>query len=474
MATRRDLYQSYQFMVQRVVSGLVLRETDPEQAPLRRLGGAFFGGVMIAVLVLAAAGIIGVFRPGGNEAWKDGKRVIIEEESGARFVWLADDKGDYALHPVPNLVSGALLIGSRESVSVSHQSLKDVPRGATLGIPAAPDALPPASMLLDEDWTLCSTPTLTPSNDTSPATMLMIGEGTGNPLVLDDAAMLVRDVEAGSLHLVWRGRQHPIVNETAVLEAMTMGTQPQVEVGTAWLSALVAGEPIAPLQPAGRGTASSALPDAVVGEIRMVSSAAASQYYLVLADTIQPISSLEAQVTLADETLATSVYGERPVTAIETTAAAAAAAPKTEVPEDPMTDPPSEVPQAATVANPQSSACLGFADGSPEVSVSVDDEPTEPTAAPVTTGRTEGGVVLADQVRVRGGHGAVVRSMISPGATDGALFFVSDQGVKFAVTSDTLDLLGYGAIPPVDMPSALVARIPTGPTLDVTSIAVIP
>ncbi|MFC7575457.1 hypothetical protein ACFQX8_25740 [Klenkia terrae] len=29
MASRRDLFQSYQFLTQRVVSGLVLRESDP-------------------------------------------------------------------------------------------------------------------------------------------------------------------------------------------------------------------------------------------------------------------------------------------------------------------------------------------------------------------------------------------------------------------------------------------------------------
>ena len=36
MLTRRDQVQSYQFLVQRVISALVIRETDPLTPPFRR------------------------------------------------------------------------------------------------------------------------------------------------------------------------------------------------------------------------------------------------------------------------------------------------------------------------------------------------------------------------------------------------------------------------------------------------------
>ncbi|MEN3308214.1 MAG: hypothetical protein V7603_4416, partial [Micromonosporaceae bacterium] len=40
MASRRDQLQSYQFLIHRVISALVMRETDPAESPLRRGVGA--------------------------------------------------------------------------------------------------------------------------------------------------------------------------------------------------------------------------------------------------------------------------------------------------------------------------------------------------------------------------------------------------------------------------------------------------
>jgi hypothetical protein len=65
MASKKDQLQSYQFLVQRFVSALVMRETDPAQMPFRRLAGAAFASVMVAVLALAGVGIYGLLRPGG-------------------------------------------------------------------------------------------------------------------------------------------------------------------------------------------------------------------------------------------------------------------------------------------------------------------------------------------------------------------------------------------------------------------------
>ncbi|GAA3386885.1 hypothetical protein GCM10020369_27270 [Cryptosporangium minutisporangium] len=62
MASTKDQLQSYQFLVQRFVSALIMRETDPAQVPFRRLAGAAFASVMIAVLALAGVGIYGLIR----------------------------------------------------------------------------------------------------------------------------------------------------------------------------------------------------------------------------------------------------------------------------------------------------------------------------------------------------------------------------------------------------------------------------
>src|SRR5215217_6301502 len=51
MPSRQDQLHSYQFSVQRVVSALVMRETDPAQAPFRRAAGATLASILLAVVI---------------------------------------------------------------------------------------------------------------------------------------------------------------------------------------------------------------------------------------------------------------------------------------------------------------------------------------------------------------------------------------------------------------------------------------
>ena len=97
MASRRDLIQSFQFAARRVVSAVVMRQTDPVEWPNRRLGGAGFGALMVTVIALAAVGIYGMIVPGGKTSWKDGRSIIVVKETGAPYVYL-----EGKLHPVSN------------------------------------------------------------------------------------------------------------------------------------------------------------------------------------------------------------------------------------------------------------------------------------------------------------------------------------------------------------------------------------
>src|SRR5579875_1162638 len=130
MASRRDRLQAHQFMVQRAVSALVTRETDPEQPPFRRPGGAAFTGVVLAVIALVAVGVFGLIDPGGNRTWQSGNSVIVTKETGARFVYL-----NGRLHQVTNYASALLALNKSTSADlVSANSLVGVPRGARIGI----------------------------------------------------------------------------------------------------------------------------------------------------------------------------------------------------------------------------------------------------------------------------------------------------------------------------------------------------
>src|SRR5215211_1532515 len=104
MPSRQDQLRSHQFTVQRVVAALVTRGTDPVRAPLGPMAGATGVGVMVAVLALAAVAGYGVLVGGGaadaGTAWRDGGVVVVERDTGARYVYR-----EGRLHPVLNYAS---------------------------------------------------------------------------------------------------------------------------------------------------------------------------------------------------------------------------------------------------------------------------------------------------------------------------------------------------------------------------------
>lgn len=471
MASRRDLFQSYQFMVQRVVSGLVLGETDPAQTPLRRMGGAAFGGVMIAVLSLAVAGVIGVISPGGNTTWKTAGKVIVEADTGARFVWVPDQSKVFHLHPVLNYASAALLTGTTETIEVSAASLEGAPRGPRLGIGDAPDSLPSPKRLLPAPWTLCSLPAVTKSGEQVPNTALTIGQGTSLGTKVGESAVLVRDIDTDSLHLVWKGHQYPIEGEDAVLSGLALGSEPQIKVGTAWLSALPTGDTIAPkTTTAPAGQASAAFAGAVTGQVADVESGVQRQYYLIDGDTLVSLTELQAQVQLADPATRSGAYAGGTPSLKVLSASDANQATQIDLPPPAPTDAPTQVPKIAGVDSTESTVCASFSDATAMPQVSVEASAGEATEAAVTTRQTAAGTVLADQVKVEPGWGTIVRSKLSTTDSAGSTYLVTDDGRRYAVTDDkALKALGYDGVTPVEMPASLVSRIPAGAALDQTA-----
>jgi type VII secretion protein EccB len=469
MVSRRDQFQSYQFMVRRVISSFVLHETDPAQPPLRRMTGAAFGSVMVAIIVLAVAGVIGVFKPSGKTDWKDGGHVIIEKSTGAHYTWMQDQaSGSWYLYPISNFASAALLAGSTDTTYVSTKQLMGVPRGPRLGLADAPDSIPTTNHLLGVPWTLCSLPAETISGERVPNTALVLGRQRTSGISVGDSAMLVRDIERGTLHLVWHGHDYPIRDEASVLEGLTLRDVPQVQVGTAWLSALPAGKPLAVAAVPGRGKHTDMLPGgATVGEVRVVQSGGGTQYYLVQQRQIQAITPVQAAITLADPAVRQLVYGGNAPVAQPLPAAVANSVPRQNLsPVDP-TDPPAMKPATAAVNSDQSTVCASFRNAGlvPEVAFEAAVEGAE--IAPATEQRTQNGTVLANRVEVQPSWGAVVESLPSPTATSGSLFLVTDDGRRYAIANgDARDALGYGPAAPVQMPASLVARIPSGDALD--------
>src|SRR5262245_46492210 len=113
-------------------------EPDARFSPLRRFSVGTIIGVLVGVVVVVGFGVFGIISPGGSTSWRTPGALIIEKETGARYVYV-----DAVLRPVLNYTSARLIVGGEPAVvRVSRGSLQSAPRGLPVGIPSAPDALP--------------------------------------------------------------------------------------------------------------------------------------------------------------------------------------------------------------------------------------------------------------------------------------------------------------------------------------------
>jgi len=455
MASRRDLIQGFQFAARRVVSAVVQRQTDPQQWPLRRLGGAGVGSLMLAVVALGGAGVYGMVFPGGKTSWQDGRSVIVDKRTGASYVYL-----DGKLHPVLNFTSAALLVGSTTTTPAAASSLSDVPRGVVLGIDGAPATVPTPQDLVSPPWSLCSEQVADASGSPVSRTRLVVGRSPGQGQRPGEKALLVTDTGDGTQYLVWHDLRYELADPAVDRTALRLDGQVDVQVGDAWLKSLPSGQSIAPIRLAGTGGRSTALPSARIGQLYQVAAQGQdAAYYLATADSLLPISPLQAQVQQAQ---VNQLVGTTPITLQPS---AATAARKQPAPGAGPTQPPTTLPDFVRPQRSDTVVCAAYADGSfgPQVFV---DSAIPGGGGVVTAGTSTSGITLADRIWLPPGRAALVEALPSPQAAHGPLYLVTDAGLRFAVPGDAGRFLGLSGAPTSRLPAGLVVRIPEGPALD--------
>ncbi|MDT5028252.1 MAG: hypothetical protein QOE61_4678 [Micromonosporaceae bacterium] len=454
MASRTDQLQSYQFMTQRVISALVMREADPRQSPLRRGIGAVFGGLMIAIMVGAGFGVYGILTKVGSNDWKASGSVVIEKESGASFVYL-----NGTLHPTLNFTS-AMLAAGRPNPSVfrvASSSLGSVPRGITVGIPGAPNSLPAAGKQIGLPWTICAIPGTDGSGRTLNTVALAVSGAPTNGRGLTDQGILAKDAKLGTTYLIWHGRRHLVQSSKTVVPAL-FGAVNAVPVGTAWLNSLAAGVDIAAIGLSNKDKPSTAVAGRKNGDVLFAETGSGTQYYMVFDDGVAPLTRLQKDVQGASS----------PLTPIRVDPSEVNTAPRSARlnPSSADPQPPAAAPSLVAPTGSET-LCAVTGDAKSTPTVSVGGTVAGLNTAPPTTSVSSDGVPLADRVLVPAGRVAVVRVLGAPTAESGTYFVVTDLGIKFPVpTAAVLPLLGYSAAQAVDVPAGLVTRIPTGPTLD--------
>jgi len=464
---RRDQVQAYFFVVGRLVSALVRGEPDAPETPLRRFSTGTFGGAMLAVILVAGVGVFGFISPGGSKKFEEPKTIIVEKETGNRFLLV-----DGTLRPVLNFASALLINGAEAKVaSVARKSLAGLPHGLPIGIPGAPDSLPEAGKLTGDPWLACS-PTVTDDTGTQRAVVtLQVGGGAAVTGLPADKAVLVRTPDQTTF-LAWQDRRLRFAQRSALV-ALGYGNARAFDVAPAWINALPVGKDLRPPDIAGRGQPGPDIDGRPtrVGQVFTTSTAGGQDYFLLLPDGLSAASRTDAALVLGDPASAAAYPGQQ-VVAGQLSAAAVAAAPRSAT--SSVTDgfPPSP-PQVVEAGSPGAGtpcARIAFrADGEPAVSVAFGTAPAgvTPGAGPADDTRA------ADKVLVPPGGGLIVRDLPAPGVGGGTLFLITDLGVKFPLASDEVAVtLGYSGVEPVLVPSTLLAFLPTGPALDPAAAAV--
>ncbi|MCP2336730.1 type VII secretion protein EccB [Actinomadura rupiterrae] len=440
MQTRRDQVQAHRFVVNRLTTGMLRAEPDVPEPPTVRTTQGLLVGACLAVIVCVGAVVYGVVT-GGGDAWRKAGTVVTESETGARFVYL-----DGSLHPLLNYSSARLLAGHEpEMHRVGRDALRNVPRGAPLGIPGAPDALPPQSRLTADPWQVCS--------DGGKTVLDVASAPSGG--ALDDKHALVVSGPDKARYLLWRG--HRLKIGQAALGALGYGAVTPYPVGAPFLNAVAAGpELAAPVLPgAGKpGTPVAGRP-AKVGQLFVLHVAGGSdQYYQLRREGLTPLTA-----TLFD--LYRTDAGEPRVLSSATTSVAPP-------PDDGL--PPA--PPAPAAAGSGGLPCVRIAPGADTADVAVSLVPQDRVGGRSVTAQpnTAPSCAAPDLIGTRPGHGVLAAALPAAGrprvATD---YLVTDEGVKYPVpNADAAKALGYSG--DVMLPGTVLDLLPTGPVLDAGAV----
>lgn len=457
MPSRQDQLHSYQFSVQRVVSALVMRETDPAQFPFRRATVAAFASLMVGVVLVAGFGVYALFTGGASDSWKSKNGAVLQEKgTGAHYVYK-----EKVLHPTLNLASALLYAGGdgRNIIEVSAKSLATVPRGPMVGIPDAPDSVPPANRLVDGAWTVCSVPVPDGAADEGGQRSLLavgdlLGVAEGGTPMTDETGLAVKVQGDDAAWLLWRQHRFLIKNLTSdALGALGINVDPKQLpiVDRAFLNAFEQGEPIQ--APAVDGTTGqpSGVRDYKVGEVMRFRSASGDRFFVAAQGELQEIT--QVQATLLAPRVSPQTISDLPEKLGDSLVLQGAGAPPA-APIKPIDR--SDKAICATAANEQGFVSVRYGVAVPDV-----------TGLMRTAGRSaKTGAPLADYVAVEGGRGVVVEGYTVAKTSSGVISLVTDAGQQFPIALESLGALGFVKDRDASkMPVSLVSLLPQGPQL---------
>ncbi|MFF0635551.1 type VII secretion protein EccB [Nocardia sp. NPDC004151] len=459
--TTRWQVSGYRFLVRRMEHALVRRDVRMLHDPMRSQSRAFLAGLILACVALAGCGVLALLRPqdkiGSN-------KIVIGKDTGAVYVVL-----DNVVHPALNLASARLAAGDAvKPATVNESELAKKPRGQLIGIPGAPTSLGFTGGD-GRTWTVCDA--LSNDGSRTLASSVLVGE-----LTLADKASAL---ESGRALLV-QGRDHTYLiyddqraridlDDRAVVDALDLSGRTPRPISEGLLDAIPEVLPLVPPPIENAGAAPGyALGDHRIGDVVQVRTD--SRYYVVLADGLQPVSALTADIirnthrsSAADSLIAQADRTGAPVSSALRVSKYPARAPTLVDGKDQPVD--------CLSWRPVGSADTSDGGKHAELSVLTGHAvPIPDRARLVPLAQADGSGPNVDSVYMKPGAGVYVQSTgIEPDSQrHDSLFFVSDYGVRFGIRNpDAAKALGMdpATVRPESAPWPILGLLAPGPTL---------
>lgn len=455
----------YQFLARRTAMALTRWRVRMEVEPGRRQTLAVVASVSAALVICLGALLYSFLSPAGQVG---DSPIIADRDSGALYVRVGD-----RLYPALNLASARLITGRPDNPHlVKSNQIATLPRGPMVGIPGAPSTFHPTSPTTSS-WLVCDTvATSTGVSAPSGVTVTVID---GNP-DLSNHRHVLKGSDAvvlnygGDTWVIREGRRSRIdaTNRSVLLP---LGLTPE-QVGQAkpMSRALFDALPVGPeltvpqVQNAGAAASFPGAPGPIGTVIVTPQISGPQQYSLVLADGVQTLPPLVAQI------LQNAGPGNtRPVTVEPSALAKMPVVNKLDLSSYP--DAPLNV--ADIRENPATCWWWQKTSGENRARIQVVSGASLPIAAKDenkvvslvkadTTGR------VADQVYFGPDYGNFVTvTGNDPGAkTTESLWWLTDAGARFGVddTRDVREALGLKTTPSL-APWVALRLLPQGPTL---------
>ena len=450
MQTQRDHVHAHQFQMARMSSALLLGDPAMAENPMRRTVLGLTGGLVVSLLVVVCFGVYGWIVPGGNDSWRKGNSIIVEKETGTRYVY-----SNGQLYPTLNMASAMILSGSSKVQLVSRKSLTGVPQGVPVGIPNAPQVMPAdAKAMVRGPWLACL------GGSVNPAAADQIGinlDPTAAAVELPPGRFML--VSGGRKdYLLWRGHKH-LIGDPSIPVALGATNAESIPAPASWLDLVPSGDDLEVPAIPGSGSATVEVDgrDVEVGALFTQSTTTGGRQLFVLRkDGLAPINQTMSQVLEA-------AHGTKPV-ALD--AAAVAATPRSG--DRSLSTPFAELSASAW----QDGAGLALCQRQSPISKDTVDSRLVLTAPALAALDQDGKAT----VRLRSGTGMVVYAIpraSSFGTPD--TYLIADQGLRYQLTDkDATKALGIVDSYQVPFPRTLLEALPSGPALSRSAVVTEP